>query len=73
MNLGLYLRVASTRGVQRISLHRMGEVQDVLASGEWRPMKGAKAIASEKRLARIDEPATYRPRRKKARRSVHAE
>jgi hypothetical protein len=66
MNLGLYLRVASSRGVERISLHRLGEVADVLEKGEWRPMKGTTALSRERLLAKIDEPASYRKKRRKA-------
>jgi hypothetical protein len=62
MNLGLYLRVVSSRGVERLSLHRMGEVEETLErykDGGFRPMKGAGSLASEKKLAKLDDPTTY--------------
>jgi len=66
-NLPLYFRVASDRGVQRFSFYRMGEVKDVLEKyegGGFRPMKGTHALASEKGLARIDDPSTHKRRRR---------
>jgi len=67
VNLPLYFRVASERGVQRFSFYRMGEVADVLEKyedGGFCPMKGTHTLASEKSLARIDDPSTYKRRRR---------
>lgn len=67
MNLGFYMQVVSARGSEKVTLHRLGGAQEVVdryKDGWYQPMQGARSLVAERRLAKIDDPKTYRKRRK---------
>ncbi len=53
-NLGAYLAVSADRGAERITLHKLGLVRDVLNSPQ-KQMRGTTSLTDERKIVKLEE------------------
>lgn len=61
-NLARYIIVACDRNAERITLHRLGTVREVMEKGTWSPMRGTTSLNRERGSPPIE---AYTVRRRK--------